>query len=207
MHNPLGGPGLRCVRDDWRLKLCEAAAFFCQLDGSTLVFVEAAGVFPVDSQSGNAVQRLHCVPGASACRFAVELYNGYPRISSALFFIGNSELLRTHIETFGTVPDGRLFRSENGNPIQPSTWWQVWQKVRAASLTPQQLATPLMKRPYDLRHSGITWRLDSGVPATEVAAWVGHSVVMLMRVYARCVAGLEGVWIGRMDQSLHLEEP
>ncbi|HJY66150.1 MAG TPA: hypothetical protein VJ254_05445, partial [Streptosporangiaceae bacterium] len=41
-----------------------------------------------------------------------------------------------------------------------------------------------MKRPYDLRHSGITWRLNSGVPATEVAAWAEHSVEMLMRVYA-----------------------
>ena len=64
-----------------------------------------------------------------------------------------------------------------------------------------------MKRPYDLRHSGVTWRLNSGVPATEVAAWAGHSVEMLMRVYASCVAGLEGVWVGRMDQARHLEEP
>jgi len=63
-----------------------------------------------------------------------------------------------------------------------------------------------MKRPYDLRHSGVTWRLNSGVPATEVAAWAGHSVEVLTRVYARCVIGLEGVWIGRMDQALHLEE-
>ncbi len=116
------------------------------------------------------------------------------------------ELLRAHIETFGLAADGRLFRSENGNRLQPSTWWQVWQKVRAASLTPEQLASPLMKRPYDLRHSGITWRLNSGVPAAEVAAWAGHSVEVLMRVYARCVVGLEGVWIGRMDQALHLEE-
>jgi hypothetical protein len=115
--------------------------------------------------------------------------------------------LRTHIATYGTAPDGRLFRSETGNPIQPSTWRQVWQKVRAAALTPDQLASPLMKHPYDLRHSGITRRLNSGVPATEVAAWAGHSVEMLMRVYARCVAGLEDVWIGRMDQGLHPEEP
>ena len=85
-------------------------------------------------------------------------------------------------------------------------WWQVWQKVRAKSLTPRQLASPLMKRPYDLRHSGITWRLNSGVPATEVAAWAGHSVEMLMRVYARCVVGLEHVWIGRIDDALHLGE-
>ncbi len=39
---------------------------------------------------------------------------------------------------------------------------------------------------------------------SAVAAWAGHSVEMLMRVYARCVAGLEDVWIGRMDQALHL---
>ena len=65
-------------------------------------------------------------------------------------------MLRDHIQAYGTAPDGRIFRSEAGNPIQPSTGCQVWQKVRAASLTPEQLATPLMKRPYDLRHSGIT---------------------------------------------------
>lgn len=59
-----------------------------------------------------------------------------------------------------------------------------------------------MRRPYDLRHSGITWRLNSGIPATEIAAWAGHSVEMLMRVYARCVAGMEDVWIARMDATL-----
>ncbi len=111
-------------------------------------------------------------------------------------------LLREHIEMFGTGPGGRLFRSENGNPIQPSTYWRVWQKTRAMALTPAQLATPLMRRPYDLRHSGVTWRLNSSVPATEVAAWAGHSVEVLMRVYARCVVGLEDVWIARMDAAL-----
>jgi integrase len=115
------------------------------------------------------------------------------------------QLLRAHIQTFGVAADGRLFRSENGTPLQPSTW-QVWQKVRAKSLTPRQLASPLLKRPYDLRHSGVTWRLNSGVPATEVAAWAGHSVEVLTRVYARCVTGLEDVWISRMDGTLHLED-
>jgi integrase len=64
----------------------------------------------------------------------------------------------------------------------------------------------LLRRPYDLRHSGVTWRLNSGVPPTEVAAWAGHSVEMLMRVYAKCMTGLEDVWISRMDDALHLEE-
>jgi len=111
-------------------------------------------------------------------------------------------LLREHIARFGPGPGGRLFRSENGNPIQPSTYWRVWQKARAMALTPAQLATPLLRRPYDLRHSGVTWRLNSSVPATEVAAWAGHSVEVLMRVYARCVVGLEDVWIARMDAAL-----
>jgi predicted DNA-binding ribbon-helix-helix protein len=47
----------------------------------------------------------------------------------------------------------------------------------------------LLRRPYDLRHSGVTWRLNSGVPPTEVAAWAGHSVEVLMRTYARCMTG------------------
>ena len=115
-------------------------------------------------------------------------------------------LLREHIDRFGTGPDGRLFRSENGNPIQPSTWWRAWQKVRALGLTPAQAATPLLHRPYDLRHSGVTWRLNSGVPPTEVAAWAGHSVEILMRTYAKCMPGLEDVWIARMNDTLHLED-
>jgi len=54
--------------------------------------------------------------------------------------------------------------------------------------------------------SGVTWRLNSGVPPTEIAAWAGHSVEMLMRVYAKCMTGLEDVWISRMDDALRLED-
>jgi len=52
----------------------------------------------------------------------------------------------------------------------------------------------------------VTWRLNSGVPPAEVAAWAGHSVEVLMRTYARCVTGMEDVWIARMDKTLHPEE-
>ena len=86
--------------------------------------------------------------------------------------------------------------------IQPSTWWQVWRKVRNLALTPEQLVTPLMERPYDLRHAGITWRLNSGVPAPDVAKWAGHSVEVLTRIYAGCVVGLDEVWITRMSAGL-----
>jgi integrase len=70
---------------------------------------------------------------------------------------------------------------------------------RAAGLTADEA-------PYDLRHSGVTWRLNSGVPPAEIAVWAGHSVEMLMRTYARCVTGMEDVWITRIDKTLHPEE-
>jgi integrase len=115
-------------------------------------------------------------------------------------------ILREHIARFGVGPDGRLFRSESGQRLPKSTISRAWKKARALSLTPEQLATPLLARPYDLRHSGITWRLNSGVPPTQVAEWAGNSVDVLMRVYARCMTGLEDVWIARMDERLHLED-
>ena len=39
-----------------------------------------------------------------------------------------------------------------------------------------------------------------------MAAWAGHSVEVLMRVYAKCMTGLEDVWITRMNDTLHLED-
>jgi integrase len=113
-------------------------------------------------------------------------------------------MLREHIDQFRTAQDGRLFRTENGNPI-PALHLVAGLAESAARLAERgELASPLMRRPYDLRHSGATWRLNSGVPATEVAEWAGHSVEVLMRVYARCVTGLADVWIGRMDEALRL---
>jgi hypothetical protein len=49
--------------------------------------------------------------------------------------------------------------------------------------------------------------VDSGVPDAQVAAWAGHSVDMLRRVYAGRAQGLEGIWITRMDQTLPRDQP
>lgn len=45
-------------------------------------------------------------------------------------------------------------------------------------------------------------RLDKAEEHVGGAAWAEHSVEVLMRVYARCVAGLEDVWTARMEASL-----
>jgi integrase len=37
--------------------------------------------------------------------------------------------------------------------------------------------------PYTLRHSGISWALAAGIPASDVAKYGGTSVTILERVY------------------------
>jgi hypothetical protein len=46
-------------------------------------------------------------------------------------------------------------------------------------------------------------RLDAGVPATQVAEWAGHSVAVLLRVYAKCIAGQEDSAQQRVDVALN----
>jgi integrase len=98
-------------------------------------------------------------------------------------------LLRAHLKAYGTSPDGRLFRTARGRPLQDSAYSAVWQAARTAAFTPAQQASPLARRPYDLRHAAVSLWLNSGVPATEVARRAGHSVAVLLKVYAHCIDG------------------
>ncbi|NUR58005.1 MAG: hypothetical protein HOV87_04795 [Catenulispora sp.] len=97
--------------------------------------------------------------------------------------------LRAHIEQFGTAPDGRLFHRVDGGPIRHSTYAKIWSRARTSALTPEQFASPLARRPYDLRHAGVSTWLNAGVPATQVAEWAGHSVEVLLSTYAKCLDG------------------
>lgn len=49
------------------------------------------------------------------------------------------------------------------------------------------LASPLAKRLYDLSQAVVSTWLNADVEATRVAAWAGHSVAVLLRVYAKCL--------------------
>jgi integrase len=49
----------------------------------------------------------------------------------------------------------------------------------------------LDRRPYDLSHAAASLWLTAGVPATEVARRLGHSVTVQLRVYANCAGGGE----------------
>lgn len=112
------------------------------------------------------------------------------------------QLLREHIEQYGTGLDGPLFRTYRGGFYQPSTLWQVLQKARASVFTSTLAASPLARRPYDFRHAGISWRLNAGVPGPQVAEWAGHTVEVLYRIYAHCIDGDDERWHQRMEQAL-----
>ena len=42
-------------------------------------------------------------------------------------------------------------------------------------------------------------RLNAGVPATQVAAWAGHSVMVLLKVYAQCLEGQDELAMRNID--------
>jgi integrase len=73
--------------------------------------------------------------------------------------------------------------------LQSSLYGRVWRKARARALTPVQVASPLAKRPYDLRHACASLWLAGGVAVTDVAERLGHSVETLLKVYAACIDG------------------
>jgi integrase len=56
-------------------------------------------------------------------------------------------ILRTHIATFGTAPDGRVFASDRGQPVASTAISDVWAEARTLALTPVQVASPLAGRP------------------------------------------------------------
>jgi hypothetical protein len=61
--------------------------------------------------------------------------------------------------------------------------------ARPLALTPAQQASPLARRPYDLRHAAVSLWLNAGVPPTEVARRAGQGVAVLLKVYANCIDG------------------
>ncbi|GLY14168.1 site-specific integrase [Kineosporia sp. NBRC 101677] len=97
------------------------------------------------------------------------------------------QLLRTHIERFGLGPGGRLFGTATGGRYSQTAYNAVWAEARGYALTPALVKSPLGRRPYDLRHGGVTLWLNSGVPIPEVARRAGHSADVLLRIYAGCI--------------------
>jgi len=99
------------------------------------------------------------------------------------------QLLQAHLEEYGVAPDGRLFRGPYGGHVSAGTYTDVWDAARKKALNPAEYASQLAARPYDLRHTAVSTWLAGGVESAQVAAWAGHSVAVLHRVYAHVLTG------------------
>lgn len=90
---------------------------------------------------------------------------------------------------------GPLFLNSEGRPMTASNYSEVWHRARAAVWgNDEHLAKATL---YDLRHAAATMMLRAGVPPAEVARRLGHSLDVLMRVYA-------GVMRDELDRSNEL---
>jgi integrase len=99
-----------------------------------------------------------------------------------------------HLAAFPPI-DGRLLSNAAGSPVTAANYWPVWKRARSR-LWPKgsRLAATTV---YELRHAAATMMLRAGVTPAEVARRLGHSVDVLLRVYA-------GVFEDERDRSNEL---
>jgi integrase len=113
-----------------------------------------------------------------------------------------TRLLRDHLANFATASDGRLFDGVRGGELPTITYRRAWIKARQTALSAAEQASPLARRPYDLRHACLSTWLNGGVYPTQVAEWAGHGVDVLLRIYAKCVVGQDEVAKRRISEAL-----
>jgi integrase len=114
-------------------------------------------------------------------------------------------LLHRHLKEFDTAEAGRIFRGErNDDELPKHTIIRAWKRAREATFPADVVASPLGKTPYDLRHAAVSTWLNAGVPATQVAEWAGHSVEILLKIYAKCLDGGVDHLRKRVEEALGL---
>ena len=106
-------------------------------------------------------------------------------------------------------PDGRgirvgylLFVGDKGGEVPAVTFQRVWRDARKYALTTEARATPLARRPYDLRHAAVSTWLSGGVDPARVAEWAGHSVSVLYEVYAAYLDGGDALTRQQVQRAL-----
>jgi integrase len=60
-----------------------------------------------------------------------------------------------------------------------------------------------VRRPYDLRHAALSLWLSSGAPPAEIAARAGHSVRVLLTIYAHGIPGCDQIASQHIEQALN----
>ncbi len=111
-------------------------------------------------------------------------------------------LFRFQLDEYGTSPDGHVFHGVKGGLLATITYRRAWKRAREAAFDAGEYASPLGRRPYDLRHACLSTWLNGGVAPAQVAEWAGHSVEVLLRTYARCLDGQHDIAKRRIMEAL-----
>ena len=82
----------------------------------------------------------------------------------------------------------------------------VFHEARATAFTDPEAASLLARRRYDLRHAAVSTWLSAGVAPAQVAEWAGHTVDVLLRVYAKCIAGQQDEAKRRIEEATRPQE-
>ncbi|GAB3479884.1 hypothetical protein [Nocardiopsis coralliicola] len=96
---------------------------------------------------------------------------------------------REHLAEYGAGAGGLVFTGVKGGRLPTITYRRAWRHARRQALTEQEQRSPLAANPYALRHTCLSTWLNAGTSETLVAAWAGHSVGVLKRIYAKCLVG------------------
>lgn len=91
--------------------------------------------------------------------------------------------LREEYVTAGKIRHEHLFFLEDGRPISDPeiTRWRWSESIKALDIR--------RRGPYHARHSSVTWQLMLGKNLLWVAKQHGHSVEVMLRMYAACLDG------------------
>jgi integrase len=87
-----------------------------------------------------------------------------------------------------------LFPSPTGAPYGVGNW-----RRREFDWACEASGVPADVTPYTLRHSGISWALHAGIPASDVARFAGTSVTMLETRYHHLLSTSVEVACARLD--------
>ncbi|MDX3135971.1 hypothetical protein PV367_40675 [Streptomyces europaeiscabiei] len=111
-------------------------------------------------------------------------------------------MLRAHVEEFGTVKDSWLFANGRGGVVASTTYWRVWGEARHLALTPEQVASPLAARPYDLRPAGALLVAQRWRTPLRLRSARGQQRPGALSRYAKCLDGRQDVDNRRIGELL-----
>jgi integrase len=110
-------------------------------------------------------------------------------------------LLAQHLKKYPPGPTGRIFTGPRGGIFNDRAYLKIFHKARGVAFSKSESASLLARRPYDLRHAAVSTWLNAGTPAPQVAEWAGHSVDVLLRVYAKCISGQQDEAKRRIEEA------